>query len=171
VTRTNWCRVLPTGARFTILSPLPVEHVRERLSDAIGPMPTSLFHRHRLPFTGTIRGDSFDMVRTVRGRNSFRPWIRGTIEAAAPGTRLHGTMRLHEAVLAIMATFTVLPSLVFLRLAYEGVRSGHVDRAAPIALAVVLFMLAMTLGGFALESRLALRELAAVVEASHSELR
>jgi divalent metal cation (Fe/Co/Zn/Cd) transporter len=79
-------------------------------------------------------------------------------------------MRLHEAVVAIMAVFIVVPGLVFLRLVIDSVRSGHMNEAAPIALAVVLFMLAMMLGGFALESRRALRDLALILEASRSEL-
>lgn len=162
-------RLLP-HAGFTIVSPLTADEVLGRLSDATGPAPSSLFERNTRPFTGAIRGDSFDVMRTSRGRNSFRPLIRGRVEATTNGTRLHGTMRLHEAVVAIMAVFIVVPVLVFLRLVTDSVRSGHMNEAAPIALAVVLFMLAMMLGGFALESRRALGDLAAILEASRSEL-
>ena len=146
--------------RFTLESPLPPEQARTRLVEAIGPVPTSVLHRDDRPFAGRLSGNSFDVMRTSRGRNSFRPRIRGTIEPATTGARIQGTMGLHEMVMVIMAVFLGLPTMVLISLLAGSVRSGSLNPAAPYAIGVVALLLVMMLGGFAMESRRALRDLA-----------
>ena len=79
-------------------------------------------------------------------------------------------MQLHEMVMVVMAAFLGLPTMVLISLLAGSVRSGSLNPAAPYALGVVGFLLVMMLGGFAVESRRALRDLASIVEATRSEL-
>ena len=129
-----------------------------------------MFDRDGRPFVGSMVGSTFDVMRTTRGRNSFRPRIRGSIETANGGSEVHGTMQLHEMVVVVMAVFLGLPIMVLISLLAGSVRSGSLNPAAPYALGVVGFLLVMMLGGFALESRRALRDLAAIVDATRSDL-
>jgi hypothetical protein len=156
--------------RFTLESPLPPEQARTRLVEAIGPVPTSIFHRDSRPFVGKMNGSSFDAIRASYGRNSFRPKIHGRIEPDTRGSRIHGTMQLHEIVMAVMAVFLGLPTLLLINLLLDSVREGQLNPAAPYAFGVILFLLAMLLGGFAVESRRALGDLAEIVEATKSEM-
>lgn len=156
--------------RFSIETPLAPEQARTRLIEAIGPQPTSLFDRDGRPFVGSMVGSTFDMMRATRGRNSFRPRIRGSVETAIRGSEIRGTMQLHEIVLVVMAVFLGLPTMVLFSLLAGSLRSGSLDPAAPYALGVVGFLLVMMLGGFVVESRRALRDLAAIVDATRSEL-
>jgi len=156
--------------RFSIQTPLAPEQARTRLIEAIGPKPTSLFDRDGRPFVGRMVGSSFDVMRATRGRNSFRPRIRGSVETASGGSEVRGSMQLHEIVLVVMAVFLGLPTMVLISLLAGSVSRGSLDPAAPYAIGVVGFLLVMMLGGFMLESRRALRDLALIVDATRSEL-
>lgn len=129
-----------------------------------------MFHRDGRPFVGNMVGNRFDVMRASRGRNSFRPRIRGSVETTISGSEIRGTMQLHEMVMVVMAVFFGLPTIVLISLLAGGLRSGSLDPAAPYAFGVVAFLLVMMLGGFMVESRRALRDLAAIVDATRSEL-
>jgi len=162
-------RMLPR-ARLTIVSSLSPDQVGVRLAEAIGPRPTSLFNRSTKPFWGRIGGSSFDVMRSTQGRNSFRPRIRGSIEAADHGSRVLGTMRLHEMVLGFLAFIILVPGWAFLSIAGGSLLKGGPDSTALIAVGVLLLFVGLVLGSFWMESRQALRVLSEVVDASHSEL-
>jgi hypothetical protein len=59
---------------------------------------------------------------------------------------------------------------VFVSVLARDLASGHVERATLIPLAVLVFLIVMTLGGFIPESRRALGELGRLVDASRAEL-
>jgi len=149
---------------FTIQSALPADEARSRLLDAIGPVSTSLLHRTTRPFTGSMTGDSFSIIRTSRGRNSARPMIRGTLEAAGGGSRIQGTMRLHEVVVVFMGLLILLSAGFFLNMLLHGLNTGRWDVSLAFIPAVPLFLTAMMGLGFRMESRRALAELAAIVD-------
>lgn len=117
---------LPTRSAFAVVSPLRPEDARLRLSAAIG-TPTS----DERPFSGRIDGRSFDVMRSTRGRNSLRPRIRGTIEAAAGGSRIEGTMQLHGVVIALVAAIIALPTLLFVSLLRYSMNVGRWESSIP----------------------------------------
>jgi hypothetical protein len=75
--------------RFTIDTRLTPLEVQARLRDAVE-APTFRLTKPERPFTGRVDGASFDVMRSIQGRNSFRPRVRGTIEAAGRGAPLIG---------------------------------------------------------------------------------
>jgi predicted Co/Zn/Cd cation transporter (cation efflux family) len=113
---------------------------------------------------------SFDVMRSTRGRNSFRPRIRGSIEPAGHGSRVQGTMRLHEMVLGFLAFIFLVPGWAFMSIAGGSLLKGGPDATAFIAVGVLLLIVAVMLVVFWMESRRALRMLSELVDASRSEL-
>ena len=157
--------------RFAIDSPLTPDEVAARLRDAIEPPRMVAFSRPERPLVGRLDGTTFDVMRSVTGRNSFRPRVRGTIEAAGSGARLTGTMQLHEIVMLLMGALTAMAGMVFLSMAAQNLRSGHLETPTLAALGAVVFFGAMTIGGFISETRPVLDELVRLVDARHGELR
>ena len=150
--------------RFSIQSALSPDEARSRLLEAIGPARRTILSRDSRPFTGSMTGGSFRITRTSRGRNSFRPLIRGSIEPYDRGSRIQGTLRLHAVVLGFMAFLVLVPVWFLLNLIPAGVATGHWDRTILAVPGAMLFLLAMMGFGFVSESRRALRELAAIVD-------
>jgi len=148
---------------FTIQSALSPEEARSRLLDAIGPATTALQRRNSRPFTGSMTEDSFSIIRTSTGRNSVRPMIRGTLEAAGGGSRIQGTMRLHEVVLVFMGFLLLLPAWLFVNLLLQGISTGRWDGSLLFIPVIPLFLTAIMGLGFTRESRRALADLAAIV--------
>ena len=139
--------------RFAIDTPLAPGEVAARLRDAIEPPRTVAFSRPERPLVGRLDGIAFDVMRSVTGRNSFRPRVRGTIEAAGTGARLTGMMQLHEMAMAA-----------------QNLRSGHLDTPTLAVFGAVVFFGAITVGGFTAETRPVLDELVRLVDARHGEL-
>ena len=161
-------RVLPYR-QFTIETPLEADVVCGRLSDAteesrvFGSTP-------RLPLVGTVRGSSFDVMRNVAGRNSFRPCIRGTVEATSSGSRLSGTMRLHGLVVAFVGVYMVGASAVLVWAAARSVTSRQLEPAVFVALGVLAFLMVLTSGAFAVEVRRSCKELTKLLDGSRMDI-
>lgn len=163
-------RLLPFR-RFTMETPLAPEQVQARLRNAIAVRWTFGFSKPDQPFVGSFDGKSFDVTRYVRQRNSFRPCIRGSIESTASGTRLSGTMQLHHIVLVLMGFLMLAAGSVFLSGAARSVASRQVDPVMLGGLGVLVFLGAMTLGGFFMELNRSVDELARLVDASIADVR
>src|SRR5688572_24183093 len=117
-------RLLPRRI-FDMHSPLGQREASQRLSAAIAaPMSYNTHHESR-PFSGRMSGASFDVMRTSRGRNSFRPRIRGTIASATGGSRIQGTMQLHELVLVVVGFMVLSPMWLFIQLALASAQTGQ----------------------------------------------
>lgn len=155
--------------RFAIVSALPLEETRARLREAIGPVRRSLHERTEQPFTGRIDGSHFDVMRTVQGRNSVRPRVRGDIEAGPDGTRLSGTMKPHELVMVFLLILALGPGWFLVKVWLAGVRESRSDAFTFIFPAIVLALAGAFGAGFAHENRRALRMLADIVKAERSE--
>ncbi|HKP30524.1 MAG TPA: hypothetical protein VJU15_14025 [Gemmatimonadales bacterium] len=158
----------PFHRRFTIESNLPLAQATSRLGESIGPVRRSLFERTREPFTGKLRGESFDIMRTTYGRNSVRAHIRGQIEPVADGTMLHGVMKIHELVIGFFALIVLGPGMFLGGVWLTGLLRGRLDPFLVIFPAVAIGLLALFATAFNHESRRALRMLADIVEAERS---
>jgi hypothetical protein len=157
--------------RFAIETPLTPGEVTARLRDAIEPPRTFAFSRPERPLVGRLDGTTFDVMRNVTGRNSFRPRVRGSIEAAGSGARLTGTMQLHEIVMLLMGGLLLVAGSVFLSMAAQNLRSGRLETPTLAVLGAVVFLGAISIGGFVSETRPVLDELGRLVDARHGELR
>ena len=163
-------RLLPYR-RFTIETPLAPAEVRQRLRVAIAEKWTFGWTQPDQPLVGDFDGTTFDISRYVRGRNSFGPRVRGTLEAAGKGTRLSGTMQLEAIIIVFMGVFVFVAGSVFLSGAARSVANRRLEPFVLPAAGVLAFLLAMTMGGFAAEVRRTFHELVRLVDASHTDLR
>ena len=155
--------------RFTIQSALPPEQARSRLMGAIGPARTSVLQqRDSRPFTGSMTGAAFSITRASQGRNSFRPLIRGSVEPAPGGTRVEGTMRLHQVVVLFMGFLILAPGWLLLNILPNSITTGRWDMTILAIPGAMVFLVSMMGIGFAWESRRALKDLAAIVEGEPS---
>ena len=148
-------KILPYR-RFTIETRLEPSEVEARLKDAVQPPPW--FHRRskpERPLIGRVDGITFDVMRSVPGRNSFRPFVRGTIEPAERGARITGTLQLHALVIVFLGAF-LLGAFLFVSVG---------------ALPLVIFFWVVALAVFIPEAGKVLQELARIVDATHAELR
>ena len=157
--------------RFAIDTPLTPGEVAARLREAIEPPRTLAFSRPERPLVGRLDGTTFDVMRSVTGRNSFRPRVRGTIEAAGSGARLTGTMQLHEIVMLLMGGLFAVAGSALLSMAVQDLRSGQLETPTLAVFGVVVFFGAIAIGGFISETRPVLDELVRLVDARDGELR
>jgi hypothetical protein len=156
--------------QFIIETPLPPSEVEARLRDAVEP-PAFRLRKPERPFTGHVHGRTFDVMRSVHGRNSARPRIRGTVEAAGRGTRLTGTMQTHAIVLLLLGVLVFTLGSAFMALAIGSLRSGTFELPVLIPLGLVVALPVGMIVAFLPEARRSLAELGRVVDASHGELR
>lgn len=157
--------------RFRIETPLGPPEVAARLRNAVEAPKVMRFSRPERPLVGRVDGSAFDVMRAVQGRNSFRPRVRGVIEPAGSGSRIAGTMQLHEIVMVFIGAFFLMVGSVFVTMAISDLRSGRLTVPTLVAFGVLTFLTAITLIGFVPETHRTLATLREVVDASHGELR
>jgi hypothetical protein len=107
-------------------------------------------------FVGKVTGEKFRVVPAIRGRNTYLPWLVGTIQAETTGTVVTVVMTLHP--IAIIAVLALLGGGQYLAIVREG---GFNVLFLGMILA---FHMVMYVVGFRPEARKAeerLRELAA----------
>jgi hypothetical protein len=111
-----------------------------------------------------VDGDSFRIHRIVRGRSSFRPELRGRIEATPGGrARVVVTYRLHPVVVVFMAAWLGFASLAVLIAIREAAATGETKYLAHTGGMFALGLLLPVLG-FLPEARLATRFLEEVFD-------
>jgi hypothetical protein len=100
------------GRRLVFESPLTREDLMTRLAQQVA--PPRLLSREKGPqlFEGTIAEGRFRMMRSVRGRNSFRPVISGAVTAGTGGARLDVRLQLHPIVVVICAVLLLIGGLI-----------------------------------------------------------
>lgn len=155
------------GRRLTFHSPLTSEDLAARLGREVAP-PT-LFPRSKGPqaFEGTVADGRFRMMRSVRGRNSFRSLISGTVSPGGRGARVDVRLQLHPAVLIFCALFLLvaaaIASIAIPEFLATGSSPGLIFVIA-VTLVFVLFAIVATV-----EARKATRMLAALFESQPAD--
>lgn len=132
------------------------------LFDAISSALSGGGSAHERDFHGEVGSDRFAIQRRIGYRNSFLPRIRGRIAAEGTGSDLRIWMHVHPFV-AVFLLFWIGMVGNFGGMALSasgGMRMG----AAYLPLGMVLFAVALTLGGFIPEAIKAKRRLAALLE-------
>lgn len=109
-------------------------------------------------FRGRIGEEDFVIRRERTGRNSFAPRIRGRLEAASHGTKIHVRMGLFPVAAGVMAVVLGIPASLFVWAGRSLLRPGTPPgRGLWIALGVSGVMMvigvAMALVGFQIASR------------------
>jgi len=89
------------GRTLVFESALSREEVTERLRREVAPATWQRRETRSHLFEGTFADDRFHLIRTVRGRNSFRPIIEGQLVPQPNGVRIDVRLRLHPAILIV----------------------------------------------------------------------
>ncbi len=140
---------------FHLNVPAQPEVVAERIRRVVSPAPNFLgalssSWKPRLPtttpFLGSVDNLSFRIRRNIQYRNSFLPLIRGKIVATPTGSRLNVFMYMHPFSFIFMLLWFGFLVLIESRVADANIARSFV----PIAMAV--FGLALSLGGFYFEA-------------------
>jgi hypothetical protein len=88
----------------------------------------------------------FRLVPTVRGRNTYLPWVRGRMTPRAGGTEIQVVQTLHPIGVAAMVGFLILGLVL-------GSRAGDYRGAAIFVAGLFVFHCVMYFIGFLPEAR------------------
>lgn len=154
---------LVVGRRLVFQSPLTREDLVTRLEQQV--VPPRLFSSEKGPqrFEGTVADGRFRMMRSVRGRNSFRPVIAGAVTSSTTGARVDVRLQLHPIAVGLCAMLPVVGAMAASSAVPEYLATGESPGMIfVLALAAVFTAFAIAA---AVEARTATRMLAALFEA------
>jgi hypothetical protein len=100
------------GRRLVFRSPLTREDLMTRLEQQVAPPRHFSSARGPHRFEGTVADGGFRMMRSVRGRNSFRPVISGVVTSGVRGARVDVRLQLAPVVLLICVLLLLIGSTV-----------------------------------------------------------
>lgn len=153
--------VLFPGRKLVFETPLSVDELTRRLEREVAPPAMEWRERRPQLFEGTFVDGQFSFLRLVRGRNSFRPWVKGRVLPGSRGSRIEARLRMSPVVLV----FGVLLALVGGTIAAVAAPSIPVVGGSSLAVRVLVFgavaLLFAALGNF--EARVTTRLLETVV--------
>ena len=161
--------VIYPGRNLILDSRLTVDEVTRRLQKEVASPEWRLWENRPQRFVGTFADGWFRMAPMVRGRNSFRPEMRGAVSQGPNGARVAVTLQLHPLVLGFGAVFALIAGTI----ASIAAPAIPVVGGSPL-LVRLLAMAALTLifAAFgSLEARKAATMLATVVEGHVSRQR
>lgn len=149
---------------------LGVDEVTRRLAREVVPPKWQFRETRTQLFEGTFSDGRFHMVRLVRGRNSFRPLIDGSVKPGPKGARVDVVLRLHPLVLGLCAVLFGLGALVATVAAAESLTTRTMSPGALIGAGFML-MFVVFLVATVVEAGTATRLLAKLFEAEPSRPR
>lgn len=152
------------GRRVVFDSPHGVTEAQARLAREVAAPEWTMRRDQRTQlFVGTVSDGRFEVVRLVRGRNSFRPMLEGQLSSSPGGSRIEVRMRMSPAVLVLLAILLGVGGLVASVAASDLLARNEAVTAALVILAVPALAFAV-LALAASEARRATRLLAGVFE-------
>ena len=139
-------RVLPYS-RFEIPTRLPRDRAIGLLASSISARPSWYDRLAGKAFEGMVRHDRFRIHGAGLGQNAWLPYLYGRIAEAPEGSQIYVSATLHpvSAVVWVGVTIGLLSYAVIQFLAYTRGAASPVEVAAPIAVAVLLYVLGTTL--------------------------
>ena len=156
------------GRRVVFDSPYGATEAQARLAREVAVPEWTMRRDQRTQlFVGTVTDGRFEVVRLVRGRNSFRPMLAGQLSPSAGGSRIEVRLRMAPAVLVLLVFLLCVGGLVAFVAASDLLARNEAVTAALVILAVPALAFAV-LGLAASEARRATRLLAGVFEAEPS---
>ena len=151
------------GRRLVFVSSLTREDLVTRLEQQVAPPRLFSTEKGPQPFEGTVAEGRFQMMRSVRGRNSFRPVISGAVTSSGHGARVDVRLQLHPLVMGICAFVLLIGAMAGSIAIPEYVATGGSPGLVfVLGLAAVFTVFAIAA---AMEARKATRMLAALFEA------
>ena len=151
------------GRRLVFDSPLTREDLVTRLERQVAPPRLGTRDRGPQLFDGSVADGRFQMMRSVHGRNSFRPVISGAVTSRGHGARVDLRLQLHPVVMGICAFVLLVGAMAGALAIPEYVATG----ASPgmvFVLGVAAVLTAFAIAAV-MEARKATRMLAALFEA------
>ena len=101
---------------------LPVHEVLDILRRNVG--KSKWFSRAPEPFVGSVKDETFTIQRSIGYRNSFLPYLRGSLNPYSTGTEIRIRFWLHPVLLGFFLLVFVLPSkvsIVWISLIFLGI--------------------------------------------------
>lgn len=141
-----------------IVSPHPADMLAERLR--LRTSPRQRWFRAmdgQFDFVGSVSPSDFRLVPTIRGRNTYLPWLLGRMTPRPDGTEIQVVQTLHPIAIAAMLAFLIVWVVVVVRA--EDYRSAAIFIAGLFVFHCVMYLI-----GFLPEARRAeerIRQLAA----------
>ncbi len=163
-------KFLPTE-NISFKTRLKEEEILKRLSDAIEPEKTFRAVRFGMlsgstkPYEGQISGHTFTIRRIISYRNSFLPRINGIITNDFGRLTINVKMRLPIFVIIFLCVWCGAVGLACIAVLTQGVRVSESHPATLIPFSMLLFVYALTMGGFKYESRKSKKDLTALFQA------
>lgn len=157
-----------SGRRLVFDSPLTPDQATERLRQQVTPPAWKLVEDRPQLFEGTFENGRFQMVRLVRGRNSFRPVIEGTLQPGNRGTRIDVRMKLHPLVVVFCGVFLAFGAMVAAVAIPEWLAASTTPAPVWLFLGLAAAVAAAFLAAPGIEARTATRMLQDLFEAEPS---
>lgn len=142
--------------RFTIITPLSQDEVKQRLESVVEPPKRQIFAIpstwKRKPYQGTISANSFRIERVIGYRNSFLPIIQGKLTQLNQNTSIEISMDMSTFIFAFMSLWLLFAGFMAFCALCTGISEGRLGwmHLGPIALLV--FGIAMPKIGFQVEA-------------------
>ena len=166
-------KFLPTE-NITYKTKLKDTEVINRLSDLVEPERKFrlglLSSGSTKPYEGQISGQTFDIKRIIRGRNSFLPIIKGIIQRDLNGTTITVKMRLHIFVMFFLCIWCAVVGLGCIAFLTKAFNNSKFDTTAIIPFGMLLFAYVLTMVGFKSESNKSKKDLQKLFEAETTDL-
>jgi hypothetical protein len=163
---------VPPFARVSLPSRRSADELLAALARITRPDTGEWWASETSTLIGEVSKERLAFRRSVRGRNSFLPYVQGRIVDGPAGAGIEGVMLPHPIVLVFAAVWLFVPAPLMLPYLLELVRQDAV-RMGPewIAIAVWLAMLPIALVGYVPEALKMRRILADITEGAGSDAR
>jgi len=140
--------------KLEIETTMPLEAVVAALSSKIEPIKPLRFSRDHAIFQGYVFRDGFKISRIIHYPNSFLPVVTGKFLPGDSGIRAAIRLGLHPFVAVFMLVWFGVISLGIIAAA-AGLLIGHpaLSQMLPLLAGMLVFGLALVLGGFWFEAR------------------
>ena len=142
-------------SRFDLRSRLTPDEVAGRLLKVTARRWWGVWSQAEARFIGPITATGFKLAYVPKGRNTYAPWLVGSVRPVSDGSEIDVRMTLHPVALLTMAAFISVPQ-------YWALAAGEFNLwwlAAMLAFHVVMYYI-----GFvpdSLEAELLIRQVAA----------
>lgn len=148
------------------------EKVIQRLSEIVEPKKTFrsiLFGSYAAKaYEGEISGQAFAIRRIIRYRNSFLPEISGSVGSDYDGTTITVKMRMNILVIIFLCFWCAVVVFVGIAFMAKMIATGF-NFLELIPVGLLLFVYALTMGGFKWESNKSKKDLQELFEAEISK--
>ncbi len=161
-------KIIPSE-KIELITELSKQEVRTILNKNIRPKRGIAFSfdkpKETKLFEGKFEQDRFEIQRIIKGRNSFLPQIKGSIQSDLNGTKLIADLKINAFVIVFMIFWFGFVFLGFL----ATIVGVSVQEANPIVIIAPLIMMAFGIGlvrfGFHSEKEKSINDLKRILKA------